>query len=302
MDSVNLEMREKLDQVSAGWEDGIGSPMIININPDMLPVMVAAVSREGYSGARLNDYVEDSVLAELESIEGVASVSSSGGVTETVEVTISKQKLNAVNERIRKVIRNKFKDAREELDKAKTEIEDGLKKVEEGQQEVDEALEKISSGNEELAKQMAKARADVDEKKSALSDAKLALNMQLSELKTQKTQLQQTRTTVEQLKNARDTLIKQIDDTKQALVDLEELIAAYNKAKDTMQGFEEAIAKIQADDSLTEEQKEEAIAQIKGSAEYIAAEQNLEALEAQLEAQGFTPETLERRREELQSG
>ena len=59
MDSVNLEMREKLDQTAAGWEDKIGNPMIININPDMLPVMVAAVSREGYSGPRYKQIAEE---------------------------------------------------------------------------------------------------------------------------------------------------------------------------------------------------------------------------------------------------
>ncbi len=301
MDSVNLEMREKLDQTAAGFEDTVGNPMIININPDMLPVMVAAVSREGYEGARLNDYVQDNVLAELESVEGVASVSASGGVTETIEVTISSSKLADVNARVQQVIADQFKTAREELDKAREEIEEGLKKVEDGQEQVDDALSQLANGNSELAKKMAEARAEVEKNKSELSNAKLALTVQLSELKTQKTQLQQTRTTIEQLKSARDTLVQQIEDTKASLATLEELLTAYNRAREAMDGFNALIAQIEADETLSAEEKEARIAEIKNSADYVAAEQSLVALEAQLLAMGLTPETLETQRTQLQT-
>ena len=301
MDSVNLEMREKLDQTAAGWEDGIGNPMIININPDMLPVMVAAVSRESYTGARLNDYVKDDILAELESIEGVASVSASGGVTETIEVTISGQKLADTNAKVRQVISDKFTDAREELDKAREEIEDGIKKVEAGEIEVEEALKKLSDGNSELAKKMAQARAEVDSKKSELANAKLQLTVKLSELQTQKAELQQTQTTLTQIKGARDTLLKQIKDTERSLKDLEELIRAYNKAKDAMQGYEKAIAEIEANEDLTAEQKEEAVQTIKSDADYILAEQSLQTLEAALAAQGLSPDRFESQRNQLQT-
>ena len=44
MDSAAIDMRESLDQVKAMWtDDSIGSPTIMKINPDMMPVMVAAL-------------------------------------------------------------------------------------------------------------------------------------------------------------------------------------------------------------------------------------------------------------------
>ena len=43
MDSVSLEIREMLDQISGYWDDSIGSPIIMKLNPDMLPIMIAAV-------------------------------------------------------------------------------------------------------------------------------------------------------------------------------------------------------------------------------------------------------------------
>ena len=50
MDSVTIEMRENLDQLKAMWDDdSIGNPIIMKLNPDMMPVMVAAVGKEGLS-------------------------------------------------------------------------------------------------------------------------------------------------------------------------------------------------------------------------------------------------------------
>ena len=42
MDAATIEMREKLDQIEGYWGDSVGSPVIMKLNPDMLPVMVSA--------------------------------------------------------------------------------------------------------------------------------------------------------------------------------------------------------------------------------------------------------------------
>ena len=78
MDSVSIEMRESLDQISSMWPDSVGNPIIMKLNPDMMPVMVAAVAKDGLTGGDLTDYVENELLSEIESIEGVASVATSG--------------------------------------------------------------------------------------------------------------------------------------------------------------------------------------------------------------------------------
>ena len=43
MDSVVIEIQQSLDQVSGQWDDSIGTPMIMKVNPDMMPVLAAAV-------------------------------------------------------------------------------------------------------------------------------------------------------------------------------------------------------------------------------------------------------------------
>lgn len=60
MDSASLDMRESLDQLEARWTDEmIGSPIIMKLNPDMLPIMIAGVEDENYdSAAALTTFVD----------------------------------------------------------------------------------------------------------------------------------------------------------------------------------------------------------------------------------------------------
>ena len=104
MDSVLIEMRENLDMLSAGMPDDVGSSNIIRLNPDMLPIMVTSVSVEGMSIADATNIVEDEVMPELESIEGVASVNASGLGDFQIEVVLQEEKIAEVNEEIQEAI------------------------------------------------------------------------------------------------------------------------------------------------------------------------------------------------------
>ena len=43
MGSTVVDMRESLDMVTSQFDDSIGSPTIMKMNPDMMPIMVAAL-------------------------------------------------------------------------------------------------------------------------------------------------------------------------------------------------------------------------------------------------------------------
>ena len=100
MNAVSLEIRESLDQIKSYWDDSVGNPIIIKMNPDMLPVMIAAVGVDGMDNAQISTYVQDSIMPELESIEGVASASATGLLEESVNVIIRKDKVDALNEKV----------------------------------------------------------------------------------------------------------------------------------------------------------------------------------------------------------
>ena len=57
MDSVLIEIQQKLDTVMGQMADTVGSPMIMQIDPDMLPVFAAAVDVDGMDSVELTYYV-----------------------------------------------------------------------------------------------------------------------------------------------------------------------------------------------------------------------------------------------------
>ena len=102
MDSVVIEIQQSLDQVSGQWDDSIGTPMIMKVNPDMMPVLAAAVDKDGMDANALSGYVKNDLAPALESLEGVASVTTTGQLEESVDVTLDQDKIDALNKKIQK--------------------------------------------------------------------------------------------------------------------------------------------------------------------------------------------------------
>ncbi len=97
MDSAVIEMRESLDMTISSLPEMVGSPMIIKINPDMMPIMQLSVSKEGFTQQELTQYVDTEVLPLLERVAGVASVSVSGAYESEVRIVLDEEAIDAVN-------------------------------------------------------------------------------------------------------------------------------------------------------------------------------------------------------------
>ena len=150
MDSISLEIRENLDQIKSYWDDSVGNPIIMKLNPDMLPVMVAAAGVEGMDDADVSAYIENEIIPELESLEGVASVSATGLLEESVNVIISQDKIDAVNEKVFAVIDEQMAEAEKELADGKQQILDSQKEIAEGKKELAEGELELIKGKSEL--------------------------------------------------------------------------------------------------------------------------------------------------------
>lgn len=193
MNAVSLEIRESLDQIKSYWDDSVGNPIIVKMNPDMLPVMIAAVGVKDMDYAQISTYVQESIMPELESVEGVASVSATGLLEESVNVIIRQDKVDAVNEKIFAAIDNKMEDAQEELDDGRQAIEDGKKELEDGRKELADGKKEITDGKTELeggrqelndkrtetSEQLANAKKDLLTAKADLEAAKMSLSADL---------------------------------------------------------------------------------------------------------------------------
>ena len=136
MDSILIEIQQKLDQLEGSFSDSVGKPMIMQIDPDMMPVMVASADVEGMDESEVSSYVENEFSPALESVEGVASVSATGVLEESVQVTMDQEKIDALNDKIQEKIEEQFADAQKELDDASAELENGEKKLESGKREL----------------------------------------------------------------------------------------------------------------------------------------------------------------------
>ena len=128
----------------------------MKLNPDMMPVMVAAVEAGDMSRAELTDFVADKVTPELESLEGVASVSTSGDVEEKVGVVLRQEKIDALNKKIQDALDGKFADAEDEIKEQESELAKGKQALEDGQQQLADATSQaegqLSQGQSEIIK------------------------------------------------------------------------------------------------------------------------------------------------------
>jgi HAE1 family hydrophobic/amphiphilic exporter-1 len=97
MDSAVIEMRETLDMATTNMPDIVGNPMIIKLNPDMMPIMSLSVSKGDMEQLELTEYVYDEVIPNLEKVPGVASVSVSGAYESEVQVLLNETTLAAKN-------------------------------------------------------------------------------------------------------------------------------------------------------------------------------------------------------------
>mgnify|MGYP002274723831 FL=1 len=169
MDSVIIEIQQKLDQLEGSFPDDAGKPMIMQIDPDMMPVMVASADVEGMTQSEISDYVENELSPVLESIDGVASVSTTGTVEENIHVTLDQDKIDALNQKIQSKIEEQFTEPQEQLDQAAEQVESGRRQME--------------SGKDQLANQLGQAENEVINGKSQAFVAESDLSQNYTVLK-----------------------------------------------------------------------------------------------------------------------
>ena len=261
MDSTMIEIQQKLDQTKAGFTDRVGSPMIMQINPNMLPIMVAAVGVEDMEPTEVTNYVENSIIPQLESIEGVASVTASGGITETLQVSLNQDKIDKLNERVLGEIRDQFKEAEDEIQKNKDELESGKNKLE--------------SGKQTLADQISAGETELNTRKIQLYTSEAEMNRQLVELQS----------TQQSLEEATKMLNQTMEGAKQLQDGIEQLDAGIVE----MKGVQDSLAplallsdeELQAATGMDRATYEAQMAELAGK--IAAAEAQRAALQTQLD-------------------
>ena len=211
MNAASLEIRENLDQIKSYWDDSIGNPIIMKLNPDMLPVMIAAVGGSGMTDSEITELTQNTIIPELESIEGVASASATGLLEESVNVIIRQEKIDKINEQVFGSIDEEMKDAEQQIADGKQEIYDGQAELADGQTELDESRQKLLDSQQEL-----------DDNKKELEDSKQKIADGRAEIAENKTKLEEGKTELADKKSETSKKLAELEkDTLTAKADLE---------------------------------------------------------------------------------
>lgn len=156
MDSATIDISNKLDQVKAKFDDGVGSPTMMRISPEMMPVMVASVDASGKSVEEVTKLVNDTVLPAMERVDGVGSVTASGMVEQQLKITLDQGKIDDLNDKVLKAVDAQLYDAKKELDDAQAKLDEGKQQLESGQEG---AVSQLTAGSVQVDSAVAQLNA-----------------------------------------------------------------------------------------------------------------------------------------------
>ena len=270
LDTIGVDIQQSISTLQSGWDEMVGTPYVLKINPSMLPVMVAAVSMDGMDTVELTEFLNESLLNKLEGITGIARVSTSGAVEQQLHVVLDQAKIDEMNKVLSDTINAKMDEALDELTKTKKELESAKAQMESGK-------EQLEAGKAALLEQTSGASAELQHQLVQLVSGKAQLETTLSLMKAIQSGLE----TLEGEKVRIDETIRNLTQLQQSSQELQKM----------WQTFQDEIQKLQSSGKPQEEINNQ-ITALKESAAYKQLEAELAELEAKLAANGVTPETL----------
>lgn len=179
MDSTVIEIQQELSRLEGSFGDSAGTPIIMQIDPDMMPVMIAAVDVDGMDRIELSDYVDDELAASLESVEGVASVTVTGSVEEEIIVTLNQDKISRINKKISDAIDSQFDEAQDSIDDAESELNNGQAQIDSSSSQLQGAIDEAMGQREALYETESDLKgqlAELNSQKESLEVIQTAIN------------------------------------------------------------------------------------------------------------------------------
>lgn len=221
MGSTTVDMRESLDMVTARFDDSIGSPTIMKMNPDMMPIMVAAIDYDKLESTEVTKKAEKEIIPDIESVEGVASVNESGAIEKKIQVIIQQDKIDEMNRLVQDAIDGKLSDAQDKIDSGKKKLEDGKDKLEAGKEKAADKIAKgetkLNSASEQIKeglKTIEENITKVKEQQTSLKKTEKQVNDGLATIATNKTKLKSTIQTLTASQNQLTTTKNSLDQLK----------------------------------------------------------------------------------------
>lgn len=163
MDSTVIEINESISMIDGYLPEGAGSPIMMKLNPSMMPIMMLSVDRDGYGLDAISKLVESELATEFEKLEGVASVSSAGLLEKSIRIELDQKKIDELNKLVLKSVDGNLAETQQDLEDAQTELDD-KKKDAEG--EIDSQEKELNNSKKQLASGLSKIESAEKQMKS----------------------------------------------------------------------------------------------------------------------------------------
>ena len=302
MDAISVDIRDKISQIEGNLPETSGTPVVMKISTDMMPVVTAAVGMKGKSAGEVSKFVKDELQSSLAGVEGVASVSTMGMVSDNIQIVLSQEKIDEINKKISAAISSS-------LGEAEGQIAGGMGAAASGKQQIQDGKEAIAKGQRQAAEQLAAMKKQLTDSRQQLADLKKqgpALKLLLKEYDNAvasgnqtlvhmvEQQIEMTGMTVDSLRKAvaqLDTIDEQIAAVDAALQNLETEGAA---ASFTLGNRYADLAAAESTIDATVNQLQSALAQVHSSREAALASADMTGvltmsnISAILSAQNFS--------------
>ena len=182
MDSAMVKASTALNQLGDALPDVCSTPMLIEMSPDMLATQYIAVSRDDMDIYELSDYVESTLLPKLERVNGVARISTTGLVKKTVEITLNREKIDAVNDKLLVQVSDRLAEAKAELDKSQAQLNATKKQLQDAQTQVEAGKQQLNAQKDSVTAQLKDAIQKIDDQIPELTRQITEAGTQLQEL------------------------------------------------------------------------------------------------------------------------
>ena len=181
MDSAMVKASTAVNQLGDALPSMASTPTLMELSPDMMATQYVAVDYDGMDIYELSDYVSDTVLPQLERVDGVASVSTIGLVEKTVQITLDQEKIDAVNDKLLVKVSDRLAEAKKELDSNKAKINSGLKELNDAQAQLDAGKAQLNTQKADVTTQLRDAITELDKQIPELEKKIASLQTQLDE-------------------------------------------------------------------------------------------------------------------------
>ena len=185
MDSAMVKASTAINQMGDSLPDLASAPTLIEMSPDMMATQYVAVDCEGMDIFELSKYAEEEIIPNLERVNGVASISTTGLVEQTVQITLDQDKIDEVNDKLLVQVSDRLADAKKHLDDAEAGIQDGLSQLNKAQAELDSGKAELETQKKSITDQLRDAVEQLNEQIPALEQKISEMGDQLTKAQNQ---------------------------------------------------------------------------------------------------------------------